>query len=187
MFGPALAGPRIRLRAPTLGDVASFSRWFADPEIVRYWWMGDVPWARQPRIAAIRVFLGACFLPNAVVWTIERDGKAIGHCHLRQIDRVNGHASSALLVGERSQHKMGIAQETIALRSEFAFRRLGLNKLKTSTQAQNAAGRQMLEKSGYRLVGTAREDAHVEGERRDVLLFELLRTDYEQRRSAGTS
>jgi RimJ/RimL family protein N-acetyltransferase len=187
MIGPTLTGPRIRLRAPRPGDVASFSRWFADPEIVRYWWMGDVPWARQPRIAALRVLLGALFLPSAIVWTIEREGRPIGHCHIRQIDRVNGHASTALFIGERTQHGQGIAQEAIALRSEFAFRTLRLHKLKTSTQAMNEAGRRMLEKSGYRLVGSAREDAHIDGERRDVLLFELLREDYERQRSTGTS
>jgi len=187
VFGPVLTGPRVRLRPPALGDVTSFSRWFADYEIVRYWWMGDVPWARQPRIAAVRVFLGAWFMPNTVVWTIEREGRPIGHCHIREIDRVNGRASTALLIGERSEHGKGIAQEAIALRSEFAFRTLRLHKLKTSTQAMNEAGRRMLEKSGYRLVGSAREDAHIDGERRDVLLFELLREDYERQRSTGTS
>jgi RimJ/RimL family protein N-acetyltransferase len=41
----------------------------------------------------------------------------------------------------------------------------------------------MLERAGYRLVGTAREEALVDGQRRDVLLFELLRSDHEQRRA----
>jgi RimJ/RimL family protein N-acetyltransferase len=39
----------------------------------------------------------------------------------------------------------------------------------------------MLEKSGYRLIGTAREDVIDADSRDDVLLFELLRADYERR------
>jgi len=185
VLGPDLAGPRLRLRAPRPGDFGPFSRWYADPDIVRFWWMGDVPWARQPRIASLRLFLGAWFNRDAVVWTIETDGKPIGHCHIRQIDRLDGHAHTALLIGEHSAQRKGFASEAIALRSEYAFRRLGLHKLTSSTRADNVAGRRMLERAGYRLVGTAREETYVEGQRRDVLLFELLRSDHDQRRDTG--
>jgi RimJ/RimL family protein N-acetyltransferase len=183
VLGPDLAGTRLRLRAPRVGDFRPFSRWYADPEVVRYWWMGDVPWARQPRIASVRLFLGAWFNRNAIVWTLESGGKPIGHCHIREIDRLNGHARTALLIGERSEQRKGLASEAIALRSDYAFRRLGLHKLTSSTRADNIAGRRMLERAGYRLVGTAREDAVVDGQHRDVLLFELLRSDHEQRRA----
>src|SRR2546427_356353 len=103
MFGPELVGQRVRLRSPALGDVATFSRWFADPEVVRYWWRRDAPWARMPRLAAFGLFLYACLSRRAILWTIEHEGKAIGHCHLRRIDRTNGNATTAVLIGDRSQ------------------------------------------------------------------------------------
>jgi hypothetical protein len=65
VLGPDLAGARLRLRAPRVGDFRRFSRWYADPDVVRYWWMGDVPWARHPRIATFRLFVGALLNPNA--------------------------------------------------------------------------------------------------------------------------
>jgi RimJ/RimL family protein N-acetyltransferase len=132
-------------------------------------------------MGAIGLLLYSWLSRRAVSWTIDVEGVAVGHCHLRGIDRVNGIATGALLIGEKSQRGKGLACEAIALRSEFAFRRLGLHKLKSSTQAKNVASRRMLEKSGYRLIGTAREDVIDADSRDDVLLFELLRADYERR------
>jgi RimJ/RimL family protein N-acetyltransferase len=137
-------------------------------------------------MAAIGLLLYSRLSRRAVSWTIEVKGAAVGHCHLRGIDRVNGHATGAVLIGEKSQRGQGLACEAIALRSAFAFRLLGLHKLKSSTQAKNIASRRMLERSGYRLIGTAREDVIEADGRDDVLLFELLRADYEQKRGEAS-
>jgi RimJ/RimL family protein N-acetyltransferase len=178
MLGPDLAGPRIRLRAPTASDVPSFSRWFADSEVVRYWWIRDALWARRPGVAALLLYLAAGLSRTAVVWTIEHEGRPIGHCHIRHIDRAKGLGTTSVLIGERSARGKGFGCETVALRTEFAFGQLGLRMLRSFTLEQNTASRRMLEKSGYRLVGIAPADLSPGGRAGDVLLFELPRREY---------
>jgi RimJ/RimL family protein N-acetyltransferase len=181
MFGPELTGGRLRLRAPVLSDIAYFSRWFADGEVMRYWWMRDTRWSGRPRLAAARLFFGAKVSRTAILWTIEHAGKPIGHCHVRQIDRVRSKATAAVLIGERSEQGKGFAREALALRNEFVFHQLGIDKIVASALANNVASHGVLERSGYRLVRTAKDSAIVDGQKRDVLHFELLRSEYEQR------
>jgi RimJ/RimL family protein N-acetyltransferase len=179
MFGPELKGVRLRLRAPTVRDLPYFTRWFTDEDIVRYWWVRDGFWTRHRRLAAMRLFISAGISPTAVFWTIELRGKPIVRCHIRHIDRAKRDATAAILIGEKSHQNKGLASEAIAVRNAFAFRRLRLHKISATTVATNTATRKLLERAGYRLVGTSREEAHIAGKRHDVLLFELLRNDFE--------
>ena len=180
MFGPELNGGRLRLRAPTLRDIPYFTRWFTDEDIVRYWWVHEGFWTRHPRLAAMRLFVSAGVSPTAVFWTIEFMGKPIGHCHIRHIDRDKGDATAAILIGEKAQQGKGLASEAIAVRNAFAFRRLRLHKISATSIATNLATSRLLERAGYRRVGISRQAARIGGERHDMLLFELLQTDFER-------
>lgn len=180
MFGPALPGTRVRLRAFGLRDIGHFRRWFADPQVVRYWWLRDVPWARSPTVAALILFARAALEGGSLFWTIELDGRPIGHTNIRHLDRATGHAVSSMFIGERSEHGRGLAVEAIAVRNAYLFGRLELNKIKAVALDKNHAIHRVFEKAGYRLVGTAKDDVSVGGRRHDVLLFELLRADWER-------
>jgi RimJ/RimL family protein N-acetyltransferase len=182
MFGPRLSGTGLTLRAFRLSDAPYFRRWFADPDVVRYWWLRDVPWARSPNAAALVLFARAACDPEAMYWTIERDGRPIGHTNIRQIDRAASHAVSSMFIGEKCEHGKGLAGDAIALRNAYLFHQFGLNKIKAIALSSNHAIHRVFEKAGYRLVGTVREDVWVAGRRHDVLLFELLRADWEQSR-----
>ena len=180
MFGPELRGRSVTLRAFRLSDLPRFKRWFADPEVVRYWWQRDVSWARSPTAAALILFARAAFDGRAMFWAIEVDGRPIGHTNIRQIDRAAGHAVSSMFIGERSEHGKGFAGESIAVRNDYLFRHRGLNKIKATSLGGNVAMHRLFAKAGYRLVGIAKDDIAVSGHRHDALLFELLRTDWER-------
>ena len=177
LYGPALAGPRLTLRSPHLRDIPRFRRWLADPEVARYWWTRDVPWAKRPALAALVLFVSG-LRPDVILWTIAQDGNPIGHCLIRKIDRARRHATAAVLIGERAAQGKGFAAEAIAIRNKFVFESLHLESLSATALAENAASRRVLEKSGYRLVGVAAGGADVAGRRQDLLVFELTRNDY---------
>ena len=183
MFGPRLTGTRVTLRGFRLDDAPHFRRWFADPTVVRYWWLKDVPWARSPTAAALILIARAALDRQAIFWTIERDGRPIGHTNIRQIDRAAGHAVSSMFIGEKTEHGRGLAVDAIAIRNAYLFERYGLNKIKAIALSRNRAIHRVFEKAGYRFVGTARDDVSVGGHRHDVLLFELRRADWQQTQS----
>jgi len=175
MFGPALTGRRLALRPPSVRDIPRLVRWLGDAEITRYWWTRDVPWAKRPALAALVLFAGG-LRPNAILWMITRDGEAIGLSMIRQIDRTKRHGMVAVLIGERSEQGKGFAAEACAIRNDFVFGRLDFDSLTATVLADNTASRRLLERSGYRLIGS--KDASGAGKHQDVLLFELTRSDY---------
>jgi RimJ/RimL family protein N-acetyltransferase len=183
MFGPALTGPRLALGPPSVRDIPRLERWLGDPEITRYWWTRDVPWAKRPAIAALVLFAGG-LRPNAILWIIAHDGQSIGFCLIRQIDRTKRHATVAVLIGERSAHGKGFGAEACAIRNEFVFGRLDFESLRATALAENTASRRLLERSGYRLIGNGK-GAAAAGREQDVLLFELTRSDYARLRATG--
>jgi len=170
MFGPSLTGTHVRLRPVRITDLPRFSRWFADPAIVRHWWTQDVPWARWPLVAALLLVIGS-LRPNAIVWVIEADGRPIGHSSLRHIDTRTRTATVAVLIGQTSEQRRGYAREAAALRNRFAVARLGLRTLKATALAENKASRGLMESSGYRLV--RRTNTVIRGQERELLEFEL--------------
>ena len=143
-----------------------------------YWWIHTAPWAQRPGLAAFVLFAGALFSRTTVFWTIERQGRPIGHCHIRHIDRSGGHGTAAILIGDKRAQGMGLGVEALALRNAYAFQRLGLDRIEVSVAAKNLASRRLVERSGYRLIGVAKEDAYLDGQKSAVLLFELLRSDW---------
>jgi len=182
LFGPPLTGPLLALRPPSVRDIPRLVRWLGDPEITRYWWTRDVPWAKRPAIAALVLFLGG-LRPNAILWMITRDGQAIGLSLIRQIDRTKRHAMVAVLIGERSEHGKGFAAEACTIRNEFVFGRLDFDSMRATVLADNTASRRLLERAGYRLIGNNK--GTVAGREQDVLLFELTRSDYAQLPATG--
>jgi RimJ/RimL family protein N-acetyltransferase len=180
VFGPRLSGALVRLRPPTPGDLRSYRRWFTDPAVSEYWWTRHTRWAARPGLAALLLYLHGRLSSTAILWTIERNGRPIGHCHIRRIDRERRQAVTAVLIGEAADRGKGYGYEAVTLRSAFAFERLGLEVLRSSTMGKNAASRRMLEKAGYRQIGSTRGGAPHAAGRENVLLFEQTRSDYER-------
>jgi RimJ/RimL family protein N-acetyltransferase len=133
-------------------------------------------------VATLVLFIGA-LRPSVMLWTIEHENRPIGLSLIRQIDRRNGRATVAVLIGERSEQRKGLAAEAATIRNDFVFGRLGLETLQGTTWSQNLASRRLLERSGYRLIGTPREDGG--GRIRDLLVFELTRSSYERPHASG--
>jgi len=121
-----------------------------------------------------------------MLWTIEHEKRPIGLSLIRQIDRLAGRATVAVLVGERSEQRKGFAVEAAAIRTDFVFGRLGLRALRAEALSENLASLRLLERCGYRLIDTSRETGGSR-RRRDVLVFELTRSDYQRRRPSSTA
>jgi ribosomal-protein-alanine N-acetyltransferase len=66
----------------------------------------------------------------------------------------------------------GLASRAVGELSEHAFGELGLHRLEAGTLVDNLASQRVLEKSGFELIGLARNYLHINGDWRDHLLFQ---------------
>ena len=181
MFGPILRGEHVTLRPPRTEDLPRFVEWFADLEVTRYLGRRSPPSLQEEE----EWFKRMAEDKNNVMWIIEVDGKAVGGTGIHAIDWINAHGTTGIVIGEKSVWRRGVASETMALRTAYAFRELNFHKLKTEVFAENEASRRALEKSGYREIGVRHEERWSDGGWHDTWLAEVLREDWEREHRRG--
>jgi len=180
MFGPVLKGVRVTLRPADDDDPPRFLPWFADMEVTRF--LGHRMGAALYQEIDFLKHIGES--KNDVFWMIDADGEAVGATGIHGIDWQSAHGTTGIIIGAKERWRTGIASETMALRTRYAFRELNLHKLMTEAYVENAGSRRALEKTGYRTVGIRREHLFTRGRWHDLWLGELLREDWE--RAAGS-
>jgi RimJ/RimL family protein N-acetyltransferase len=175
MLGPVLRGDQVSLEPSELDDLPLFRRWLGDLEVTRYLLVRFVPSEKQEQ-----EFYDHISGDNAAIhWKIVAGGRTIGATGLHNIDWINRHAISGLFIGERGEWGKGYASEVVMLRTAYAFRELGLERLESESFVENLGMHRALEKSGYQKIGRRRHQVYRDGAWHDVFIFELLRQDWE--------
>lgn len=174
MFGPVIPGRLVTLRPPRIEEAAQMASWFEDLEVTRF-----LKLRFPPSLAAEKEWLeNTGKAPDQLVWAIERDNRLIGVTGLHRIDWPNQRAVTGTIVGDKSAWRLGIGSEVMALRTRYAFTQLPLRKLTSSVIDGNQASWRAQQKAGYRQVGRYREHEFRDGTWRDVVLTEVLRSDW---------
>jgi RimJ/RimL family protein N-acetyltransferase len=176
MYGPVLTGTTVTLRPPDDTDAQRFVDWFADLEVTRY----------LLRRTGIGLLQEQGFLKKIgesttdVLWMLEAEGRPIGATGIHGIDWLHAHATTGIVIGDRSAWGRGYGSEAMRLRTEYAFRQLNLHKLSSSTFVENEPSRRALLKAGYTENGVEREHYFREGRWHDHWRCEVLRDDWEK-------
>lgn len=176
MFGPVIKGARVTLRPPDATDPARFIVWFADQEVTRF--LGATfPFSLQAEEETIKRMGDD---RNTLWWVVEAEGRAIGGTGIHQIDWINRHGITGTVIGDKTAWRKGYGSEVMALRTAYAFRQLGLHKLKSSAFMENEPSKRALAKAGYREIGVQREEMWRDGRWHDHWMCEVLRDDWER-------
>lgn len=179
MFGPLVKGKLVTLRPPIDGDTAKFVEWFADTEVTRYLAVVFPPSLQQEEDFFKRIGESK----SDVWWAIEAEGRTIGASGIHRIDWVNANATTGTVIGDKSAWRKGYGSESMALRTDYAFRQLNLHKLKSGAFMDNDPSKRALQKAGYREVGVWREDFWRDGKWHDHWEAEILRSDWEKQQA----
>ena len=165
--------------APVLPEhLPNHCRWFADPESTRFILRVPPPTLQQEEEWLDRIARSE----TDVVWAILAGDRQVGATGLHDIHWQSRHAKSGILIGERACWGKGYATEAMRLRTAYAFKQLGLEKVWTTAFVENVARRRALERVGYREVGVHRRHYFRQGHWHDLWVAELLREDWERAR-----
>lgn len=100
----------------------------------------------------------------------------IGNIKIGNINKTHKFADLGIIIGQKEEWGKGYATEAIRLASEYAFKKLGLNKLIAGIYVNNTGSHKAFIKAGYREVGRMEKHRIYNGEFVDEILVEKLRT-----------
>ena len=177
LITPTLHTDRLRLRPFGPGDAEDLYALQSDAEALRYW--DSPPWVHRDQAER---FLAQCREMAEqdrgvqVVVQDRADGAFLGWCVLGGWNPDFRSASLGYCL-KPAAWGHGYATEAGRALLDWAFDTLDLNRVQAEADTRNPASARVLEKLGFRLEGTLREDCIVEGVVSDSWVYGLLRRD----------
>lgn len=177
---PTLRTARLRLRPFRDADTDSMFALRSNRHLMRYW--DAPPWTQR---AHAERFIAVCREieqeGSGARLAIDRavDGVFIGWCSLVKWNPVYRSAKLGYCLDDAAWGQ-GLATEATGAVLHWAFATQDLNRVEADVDTRNTASARVLEKLGFTLEGTLREDCIVDGEISDSWVFGLLRREWRQ-------
>jgi RimJ/RimL family protein N-acetyltransferase len=164
-------------------DSPDISAWSHDPEYLRLMEVKPVyplsPGQVQKRLEALEKELEEN--KNGFYFTIRArsDDRLLGFTSIRWIEWTHAVGWVRLAIGDRRDWRHGYGTEALNLLLEYAFTELNLYRLGAEIIAYNQGGIRLFEKAGFRPEVRRRQALRRDGQCWDILLYGLLRQEWE--------
>jgi RimJ/RimL family protein N-acetyltransferase len=174
----------VRLTALHDDDVPTIARWYRDTVLLRLF---DAVAARpQSEAEVARRLEGWQQDENGFYFAIrsleEGEEDLIGLIELDQVLWPHRVCGISIAIGDRANWARGYGYDAGELALAFAFDELNLHRVTATVFSYNERSIALVEKLGFRREGAFREFLQRDGERHDMLLYGLLRPEWEARR-----
>ena len=190
MLHPFLVGEKVYLRALERGDLSGpMFDWAHNPDVTQYMYMGWVPNTVEGLEREYNLLTGhntASLLqvpehPENIVFAVvdKRTDAHIGNAGLFGINWVMRVAELRQIIGKPECWGGGYAFEAYRLILKYAFDRLNLRRVVAGTRVDNVRSIVLLMKTGFVQEGCQREQFLRNEQAYDVLLFGLLRREFD--------
>jgi RimJ/RimL family protein N-acetyltransferase len=174
-----LHGDRVRLNGLTSDDLSTIARWYEDADFMRLY---DARPAHPRSEAELTRWLeGLQKDKNTFAFAIrtQDSGALVGTVELDEILWAHGVSGLGIAIGDRANWGQGYGYEAAQLALAFAFNELNLHRITATVFSYNARSIALLEKLGFQREGAFREFLQRDGKRHDMLLYGLLRREWD--------
>jgi RimJ/RimL family protein N-acetyltransferase len=177
--GHLLRSTRVRLTALDESDAPTIARWYKDAAYLR---LQDTN-AAIPRTAAdisaeITAERKADDIIVLAIRLVDSD-ELVGTIGFYEIEWSNQVAWLGLGIGDRSNWGRGYGSDAMQLALRYAFCELNLYRVQLTVIDYNARAIALYEKSGFKREGVFRQFGQRDGRRYDMILYGLLRPEWE--------
>ncbi len=174
-----LRGDKVRLTTLSEDDLPTLAAWYEDAEFARL--IDAVP-ALPKALPDWREWLNESRKAhNGYVLAIRRleDNVLIGYLEIDDILWTHGTAWLGIGIGDRAHWGQGYGSEALQLALKFAFHELNLYRVQATVFDYNPRSQTMFKKAGFQQEGSFRDFLNRDGQRHDMLLYGLLRHEWE--------
>jgi ribosomal-protein-alanine N-acetyltransferase len=180
---PVLTTPRLVLREIVLADAPGIFAIRGDFAVTRY--NIGAAYTEMARAEELISAMTAKYQEQKEIrWGITLssefggDGTVVGMCGFNYWNRTDRRGSIGFDLA-RAYWRRGIMREALEAILRFGFTQMGLNRIEADASAENAASIALLERLGFRHGGTQEEQYFDEGMFHDLMLFRLLRREWD--------
>lgn len=176
-----LRGEKVRLTAVTANDMVAITRWWSNPDFLRLY--NSAPAAPRNEDQLSRRFDLSQTSPEVFLFAIRLvdDEELIGLLEFDGVDWPNRTTYLSIGIGETRFRGQGYGYEAMQLALNFAFNELNLYRVCLTVFSYNAAAIALYERLGFSREGVYREHIERDGRRYDMILYGILRPEWEKR------
>lgn len=174
-----LRGDHVRLTAIEPRDLPALARWYEDAEFARRWDADPSAPKTEKQVSDYVESQQRSGTAFAFAVRLLNDDNLIGYCELDGIIWSQGSGWMSIGIGDPAYHSKGYGGEAMRLLLRFAFAELNLRRAQLTVFSYNDPAIRLYEKLGFRREGTFREFLRRDGELFDMLLYGLLRREWE--------
>jgi RimJ/RimL family protein N-acetyltransferase len=161
-------------------DMKYLYGWFSNPEFLKFYdYMPPVPQSREEVDKAFAEYEASDYSMIFAV-KLSCSSRIIGVVGFEDIIRENGVATAFIGIGDKESRGMGFGEEAWGLLLRYGFEKMDLHRIQLNVLEFNKAAINLYEKSGFRREGTWREFVLRDGKRYDLLLYGLLKNEWEE-------
>jgi RimJ/RimL family protein N-acetyltransferase len=176
-----LKGEKVFLRPVRRTDISLFLKWFNDPEVTQYLgiYLPMTEMAEAKWIEGLTDRVGTDIA--LVIEAIEGAGsKPIGNIGLHQLNPKDHFAIFGIAIGEKDYWSKGYGTEAARLILKYGFEQLNLHRISSNVFSFNERSLKLHRKVGFKDEGCQREAIFKNGKFADLMLFGLLRKEWEK-------
>lgn len=177
--GNLFVGTRVRLTAVEPRDMSTITRWYGDGRFMRLY-DADAAMPKTEREVTDTITAQQKSKTTFVfaMRPLERD-TLFGYVELDGILWPQGTGWIAIAIGDEAQRGQGYGTEAMRLLIDFAFGELNLRRVQLTVFGYNTAAIALYERIGFTREGAFREFVRRDGQMHDMLLYGLLRREWE--------
>ena len=179
-----LRGEKVQLTAIRPQDGAVIAEWYQDAAFLRDYDSSPAYPKTEKQIA--EVLAKEQERDDGFIFAVRLlDGdRIIGILQLDGIAWTHGASFVSIGIGEEADRGQGYGREAMELGLRFAFDELNLHRVCLTVFSYNEAAQTLYERLGFVREGVYREHLLRNGQRHDMLLYGLLRREWQQTRDS---
>ena len=174
-----LRGEQVRLAAPTAVDLPIITRWWADADFLRLY--NTAPAAPRNEDQLSRRFDLSQTSNETFLFAIRPldDDSLLGLLEFDGVDWSNRTTFVSVGIGAAEHRGRGYGADAMRVGLRFAFHELNLHRVCLTVFSYNAPAIALYERLGFVREGVYREHIERDGRRYDMILYGLLRSEWE--------
>ncbi len=181
-----LESERLYFRAVEESDLTdNYVSWMNDPQINMFMETWHFPHGKENIRAYIKAHYDdrdepffAIILKNQIISFGDDDYKSgdlhIGNIKLGPVNWIHRYADISVFIGKKNLWGNGYATEAIKLITEYAFKKLGLHKVKAGIYSRNVGSIRAFQRAGFLVEAVLTRHVFLSGEWIDLYLMGLI-------------